>query len=171
MVREGLVAILFLMSALLQMSLVHSLAYPLFLIPLHLIIGILIFHRLSIETGSVWFILSGLVLPLLGFDPAIWWSYILLAIIGIFLMKKLFTTRSLYALEGFGISMFVLFFVINTVVQWGIMVWSNQRISVFQDLFKDFFFALGFLIVGLYVGFLFSRFIERLANEILVIKK
>lgn len=171
MVRNGFIAILFLLSAMLQMSLVYSFSYPLVLIPLHFLIGILVFHRANVEIGATWFILSSFFLSFVGFDPMLWWTYIVIALFGIFLMKKLFTTRSLYALEGFGISMFTVFSILNTVPRWIQAAWQNQPIVGIETPMKDYFIALAFLIIGLYIGFLFSRFIERLASEMLFIKK
>lgn len=153
-----------------QVSLINSLVYPLVLIPMHFIVGLLVFHRTQVELGIAWFVLSAGVLPLFGFDQFTWWSYILTAVLGFFLIRQLFTTRSLYALEGFGITMFVAFVVLNVLPDWITKIFIHSTNLNFFLNFRGFLLTLVFLIVGLYAGFIFSKFMERIANEILLIK-
>lgn len=170
MILDVFIAILFLASAIVQVSFINSLGFPLFLFPLHFILGLLIFHRTKPELGVAWFIFSAFTLPLFGFDQFAAWSYILLAVLGVFFTRKLFTTRSLYALLGFGVSMFVIFILANILDHSAKQLFSTVAQPAIIS-FKNFGLSLVFLIGGLYIAYVFSRFLERIAREVFLIKE
>ena len=113
-----------------------------------------------------------LFLSVIGFDAHYWWSYIVIGSVSGILTKKLFATRSLYALEGLGIVMFTIFSILNTAPVVLRRVFTSQDLAMYsQTPLKDYFLSLIFLIVGLYFGFLFAKFIERLATETFIVKQ
>ncbi len=169
MILEIITAFLFILSVLVQLSLVNSLIYPLVLFPFHFLIGLLIFHRTKIEFGVAWFILSAVVLPFFGFNQFFWWSYIIIAFWGYFLLKKLFTTRSVYALEGFGLTMYSSFIFLNVLPFWLSRVLTNSGQTSFIT-GRSFLISLAMLFVALYFGFLISRLLEKLTSQLILTK-
>lgn len=169
MLNDFLLAMLFCLSALVQVSLVASLNSSLALFPLHFIIGIVVLHRSGITAGSLWFVSSALFLPLIGFRGGVWFSYFCVAILGIMLSKKIFTNRSVYALEGLGIVLFCLFTLLNLIFGLLIPAWYN--LPSLGTYLHEQVTALLFVIVGLYLGFIISKYVKEVAQSTFLIRE
>lgn len=162
--NDFLIAIVFVVTALIQVSLIHTLPDPYLTIPLHFIIGVIVLHRNDPVLGAIWFMAAGFFLSWVGFDHAVWWSYFLIAAVGYFLTHKVFASRSVYALIGLGTSMYFIFSILNFIpVLLGVSSDQSQFIS-------RSFIGLLFLIFGLYFGFLITRYLEHLATNVFLIK-
>lgn len=159
MIRDILISILFIVTAIFELSFVHALDYPFGLIPLHFILGVVVMHRASASHGIIWFLASGLILNFFGFDSANILSYLIIAIIGAILMTKVFTNRSVYALEGVGLVLFFIFFTINRILDFN-----------FSHFVSTFILQALFLMIGLYFSFVVARYIEHLATNVFLIK-
>ncbi len=92
----SILACLFLLFLLGEASFIHAFPGILSHIPLMTIAGMIVMQRVGMEEGAAWF----LALALFHSDI----SALCIAIIGPILITRLFTTRSVYALIGFGIS-------------------------------------------------------------------
>lgn len=107
-----IIAGLFFLSALAQTSLIQSGSINFNFFPLHIIIGLFVLHRYYPAVGSLWFILT-IPLAIWGFLPGSAWSYLGVALFGLVLVSRIFTTRSVYALIGLGLSVSLLYLIIN----------------------------------------------------------
>lgn len=171
MIRDILIGILFILSVLLQVSFVQTLGYPLELFPLHFVLGILVLHRANVELGILWFVFSAFALSLTGFNTHVWWAYILIAPIGGFFALKLFVSRSVYALEGFGLLMFTIFTFLHIVPMKILNASFHTTFIISTTPFKDYLLSSIFLVIGLYIAFIFAKFLERLVHEIFLVKR
>ena len=148
MIKVILLACTFLLSAFLQGTFIHALGHPLSLTPLHFVIGVIILHRLGPELGGLWFLTSTFMIPFIGFDHLPWLSYVVSAIVGLALTTRIFTNRSVYALEGVGITLYAIALVIEWVLRPELL---NAQIFVT---------SLGLCVLSLYIGFLIAKAIE-----------
>jgi hypothetical protein len=157
-------AALFIVSIIAQISFIHSLPYPFTLLPLHFIIGIIVMHRSNDQSGIIWFIATPLFIQLFAsFTFEAFWAHIAVALFGYLLTSRIFTTRSVYALEGLGLSLFTAFALSNAIIHlFNIPV---QLLSV-----SELFYSLLFLIIGLYIGFTIAKYIEHLAARVFLIR-
>ncbi|MDP2631519.1 MAG: hypothetical protein Q8P30_01980 [Candidatus Uhrbacteria bacterium] len=164
MFYELSLALLFILSILFQVSFIDALYEPLNAIPAHFIIGVLVMHRGDALHGIAWFIISGFALKIFGFDSALTISYIAVAFIGALLATRMFANRSVYALEGLGILMLLVFILVNAIPE-------LLNYSITADYFYSYNHALISVIVGLYLGFLVARNLEHLIENLFLIKK
>lgn len=147
-----------------EVSFLHTLSFPYFIIPLHFLIGVIVMHRSDPVLGAVWFALSGFFLSLVGFNEASSFVYIAVGAIGYFLTFKVFANRSVYALIGLGFSMHLTLTVLNLIIL-SFTENFNQNEYLHQQ-----FIAQVFLIFGLYFGFIIARYIEHLATNVFLIR-
>lgn len=155
-------ALLFLTSAILQVSLVQVFQNPIAVLPLHFLIGVIVLQRAGNEIGLLWFLFSSAILNLIGFSDAPWYAYLLAGVSGIILTKKIFTSHSVYGLEGLGISMYLIFSLAN----------GFSRLSTsMNDLGNDVLYGLIGLIIGLYFTFLIANYINYISKNLLITRK
>jgi len=144
--------LLFVVLLLVEQSFLHALFGSIASTPLMIIAGMIIMQRVGIEEGAAWCIalacLSTNIIPLI------------LAGIGPILILQIFTTRSIYALLGFGITSYVVSAGASLIIGaalsllFGIHILSaHPYINVFTE------FLL--LIPGLFLGILLVRSVER----------
>lgn len=158
MTKTLLLVVLFMLSAIFQLSVVNSFTPPLALLPLHFLIGVLVLHRSGPELGASWFLASALVLPLLGFDNIPWYAYVIVASAGVFLTTKTFTNRSVYALEGMAVSLFLLATVSEAIF----------NIDGFQ--MKETMMSVILLVLGTYFGFLAAQIIKQILQRLFLVR-
>lgn len=152
------VLLAFFLGILFQNSFIQSLNGHLSFIPIMLIIGIIVLHRAGPIHGALWFTLMAFVAWM---TPTLFgWGivYLALAIIGPILMLRVFTHRSIYALAGLGLSLYSVFGLIH---------------MLFHPLYQVSYFFSGylFLLTGLYIGFLVSKYTEDLIKRSLYVRK
>ncbi len=147
------------------MSFVQGLDMPFSLFPLHLVVGILVFHREGIVYGSVWFLGSSILLGSLGLPLFAWWSWILVGALGFFLVKKVITNRSVYALVGFGIIMYALMWLLNFGFP-RIFNLFGLHFNVINTSFKHEIFIFILVILILYFGFVTAVKIEKISKKL-----
>lgn len=160
MITNVLIGILFFLSSILEMSLINALNFSFSLIPLNLILGILILHRAGAYQGVVWFLMSAVFLNLFGFNETHFVSYIVVAVVGSFLSIRFFTNRSVYALIGLGTALYTVFFFVNLTLHFET-----------EQILKIFILQMIYVIFGLYIAFLISRYIEHIALDLFMIRK
>lgn len=148
---------LFFLSVVAQTSLIQSGPVNFIFFPLHLIIGLLVFHRYSPPVGSLWFLLT-IPLAIWGFQPGSAWSYLSIALVGLILVNRLFTTRSVYALLGLGLTMSLLYLVINLSLGALHLNLTQIIIFVFEILF------------GLFIGNLISSYWQKFSSRWIYIR-
>ncbi len=153
-----LFAFLFIVSSVIEASFIHTLPFPFFLFPLTFIIGILIIHRGQLALGVTWFIILGPTISWIGFDEAKIWPYIVVATLAIPLSKRVFVQRSVYAMEGLGILLFLSFAVVNIPFSYAGSIWEASAAHLTQ---------LILLIIVLYIAFLLLMPLERFAKNFL----
>ena len=146
---------LFFLCLALQGSLIFSLPKPLAFIPLMFIVGVLITHRSESVYGAVWFLLSAVLLPLFGAGPGTFISYIAVAIVSLLVTDRLFANRSVYALIGLGGTLF--------------LAYAFSRFLFFATI-NVYLYGLLFTVIGLYFGYVASRYIERLESQLFLIR-
>ncbi|MBT4857336.1 hypothetical protein HON52_04100 [Candidatus Uhrbacteria bacterium] len=110
-VSTVIVALLFLVSLFFQTTIVQAFDIPLGATPIHLAIGFLLLHRGRIELGSAWIAITPIIAIWVGHIPGAWWAYILIAITGPILVKRIFAKRSLLALMGLSWSLYLIFMI------------------------------------------------------------
>ena len=158
MTKPLLLAALFFVSIIVQVGSVNSFTTPLALIPLHFLLGVLVLHRSGPEWGAAWFLSSAFIPPIFGFDPYPWFGYLLVALLGAFLTTRLFTNRSVYALEGLAVVLYLLLVATR-------MFDPSSALSL-----KEIGISLCLVILTTYVGFLFARFVEKAAARTFYVK-
>ncbi|MCH8049564.1 hypothetical protein IH979_02535 [Patescibacteria group bacterium] len=172
MLSDMLLAALFIASAVFQVSFINSLASPLVFIPFHFIVGTVIMHRAGATAGFIWFIASAFFLSFIGFESGTMLSYLLVAILGVVLTTHVFTNRSVYALEGLGVGLFVVFIIINAfpliILQLNEMGGGSS--GTIGSYVSSKLFGLLFLVIGLYLGFLIARYLKHLSQNIFLIR-
>ncbi len=157
---EGIwLALGFVCSSILAVTLIPSLPAPFAYTPLMLILGVIVLHRVSIAHGVVWLLLSG-VLFLHGDNmPLHTMSYIAAAIVGAFFAARTFAKRSVYALLGLGTIVGGVFIATS---------WLGNAVTLFFG--RDDVVRLSaheaqstfiLLLVGLYAGFILSVALRR----------
>lgn len=160
--------ILLLLTVVLEVSLISALPAPFAWMPLFFVVGVIIFHRGSVEKGAVWFLAGWILFQFLGFPTAYIWSYIAVILTATPLLKKLFASRSIYALFGFGISSFFVFFAVEISIMFTRVSGNALLMEVF---WKKMSAGLLFLLVGLYFGFFVAKVLEYAANHVFLIKR
>lgn len=148
---------LFFLSAMAQTSLIQSGPAGFNFFPLHLIIGLLVLHRYSPPVGSLWFLLT-IPMAIWGFQPGSVWSYFGIAIVGLILVNRLFTTRSVYALLGLGFVMSSLYLLIN--LSFGQLHLNLNQIMIFE--FE--------MLIGLFFGNLISSYWRKFSSRWIYIR-
>ncbi len=111
MINTVAIAVLFFVSLFLQTTVVQAVSLPLAATPLHLAIGFLLLHRGRLELGAIWFLITPVVAIWTGFLPGAWWGYILIAVLGPILVTRIFAKRSLLALMGLSLSLYLIFMI------------------------------------------------------------
>ncbi|PIQ67800.1 hypothetical protein COY25_01550 [Candidatus Uhrbacteria bacterium CG_4_10_14_0_2_um_filter_41_7] len=164
MLNNIFTAFIFILTAMFEVSFLHTLPFPYFIIPLHFLIGVIVMHRADPVLGAVWFAISGFFLSWVGFNEANSLTYIAVGAIGYFLTFKVFANRSVYALIGLGFSMYFIFTILNLII---LSFSDNFNRS---DFLHQQFVALFFLVFGLYFGFIIARYIEHLATDMFFIR-
>ncbi|MFH1712059.1 MAG: hypothetical protein ABH846_02375, partial [Patescibacteria group bacterium] len=142
---------------------------PLFYLPLHFIFGIIVMHRVGTTAGFFWFLATGIFINISGFDFISFIAYLAVAVFGIILTKRMFTNRSVYALEGLGASLFLIFSIIGLLS----FLFPNQaanNLETFGSYCTVKAMGLFLLITGLYFGFITSRYLKHLSENIFLIK-
>lgn len=158
-----LLALAFLVCALAQYSLVYAFGGPLMHLSLLTLGGILVFQRVGPEEGSAWF-LATTVFHGLDVYPMLW------ALLGPLLLARVFTTRSVYALFGLGLSGHVLASIVT-------MFFEKIALRFFPISFiplhpwESILMQTALLLPGLFVGVISIRFIERVIMNRLYIRR
>lgn len=168
MLRDIGLAILFLVSAAVDVTFIHALREPLALLPLHFIIGVIVFHRSDEFSGGLWFAISSVFLPVFGFEPSTVVAYLAMAFLGALLTRRIFTNRSVYALVGLGASLYFFFALINAIIfalfppDYGFHLGSYIASELLSLLM---------LIVGLYLGFILVGRVKRMTKNTFLVRQ
>ncbi|MBU0614063.1 hypothetical protein KJ766_02120 [Patescibacteria group bacterium] len=167
--KPFLMVLLFFCSALVSTSFIQALSLPFALLPLHLIVGTIILHREGFMYGGFWFIASAVTLPILGSTMYFWWIWLLIGFFGIFLVQKVITNRSVYALVGLGI---VLHFATRIICAISLQVvkFFNLKADVVNVTIKEEVFIFLAVICALYISFNIARFIENTGSQLFMTK-
>ncbi len=167
--KEVIVALSALIIALIQTSLIGSLPTPLNLIPLPLIIGTTLLHRTTIPLGIIWTLTCVIFIKLTGFPTIPSGIYTLMLCAAIPLCLRIFAQRSLWGLQGLGISMFVVGSLAQTLPT--ILFQFFNRDTIHDAFFKPFFseqiVILAWLITGLYIAQITARKWQDAKNQFL----
>lgn len=158
MIRDLLLIPLFFMSALLQLAVLQSFTPPFSFFPAHFLMGVLVMHRRGPEIGAVWFLGSAILLPIFGFDPVPWYAYVFIAIIGVLFSTRLFTNRSVYALQGLALTLYSI-----------VLICTSIRTPGFLSVQQMVFMSLFVLLLS-YLGFLVAKGIEAALERLFLTK-
>lgn len=151
--RTGILfALLFFTLLLIEVSFFHAFSGNLANIPVMIIAGMIIMQRVGIEEGIAWFI----TLAVMRGDGIA----LLLAGIGPVLILQIFTTRSVYALLGFGAVAYILASIIFLLVGGLVDQFLGTSILLQHPIIHA-LQELALLIPGLFLGVLLVRSIER----------
>ncbi|MFA6522133.1 MAG: hypothetical protein WCT24_00890 [Patescibacteria group bacterium] len=158
----------FLLS-LVQGTLLVTLPAPWNAIPLTFIVGVLVLHRHGPWSGILWFLSTGIFLPLLGFSAFPAWQFVLFGILGAFLVTRIITTRSVYALLGLG----YLLYGCAALFSLGIFVFveHNHLGYAYGDVWPICANGFWWLGIGLIFGFVLSRGSARLFRSLFLVRK
>ena len=150
---------LFIFTLIVEVSFIQSFTGPVAAVPILFIMGILLMHRMEAMYGVLWFVASGVCLSFFQVPIATTIAFFVCSILAFFFVKKLFATRSVYALTGLGISTFTVFSLTEFLVT---VINHSSLISI--QIYQA---AWGFIFVvpGLYTGFVLARKIERAFEE------
>ena len=157
MTRQFLLVILFFVTSIAQTSIMDSLVLPLNLFPLHLLVGILVLHRAGPELGASWFVASAFILPLFGFDAFPWYAYFAVAIAGVLFTTRIFTNRSVYALVGMSLSLYL-------IARVGQFIAQPSSVT-----FQTTITAMLLIIIGSYIGFLTAKIFEKALHSFFLV--
>lgn len=160
------IAFLFLLSAFVDVTLIHALGDPIALLPLHFIVGVIVLHRGGPISGALWFGFSALLLPVIGFDNGTLLGYVATGALGFILTKRVFTNRSVYALVGLGAALYTSFAIVN-----GIFLLIAQKLSVSWHAYAGTeLLSLAFVVAGLYLGFVLVKRSQRLSKSLFLVR-
>lgn len=95
-------AIGFILSSTLAVTVIPSLPVPFAYTPLLLAGGIVVMNRVRVSDGALWIVLSGIVLSMYDVAHGRGFSTVCAAIAGMVLAERVFAKRSVYALLGLG---------------------------------------------------------------------
>jgi hypothetical protein len=140
---------------------------PWFCFPVVMTIGILVMHRRGPISGIVWFFLAAILVPFLGFSVFPSWPYPFIGVFGVLLVLRLFSTRSIYALLGFGAILYLSYLVLLLL---GWMFTGHFGSMLLLHPFSVFIFGFFFLMIGLTIGFTISRGSTRLFKNLFLIR-
>lgn len=142
----------FLLTSFTAMTVVPSLPLPLAHIPLILITGLLVMHRVGVGPGVAWIVTGALILEVRGITPGYILPLTASAGIAFILVERVFATRSVYALLGLGLVTGLVSAVVYLIVQLlkGIIYDSPVALGA---LVQQSISTLVLLQIGLYVGF------------------
>ena len=160
------IACLFLLSAFLDVTLIHALGEPLALLPLHFIIGVIVLHRGGAVSGALWFGFSALLLPMIGFDSGTLLGYVATGALGFVLTKRVFTNRSVYALVGLGAALYTAFAVVNGIY----LIIAGQLTVSWHNYASTELLSLVFVVTGLYLGFVLVKRSQRLSKSLFLVR-
>ncbi len=137
---------------LIETSFLHAFGGMVAYIPLITIAGIIVMQRFGIEEGVLWFVsvavLRGDIFSLV------------FALIGPMLVQQIFTTRSVYALLGFGAVGYTVSSVVALACSWGLDTLFHTAFLLPHP-FERMLIIGALLIPGLFFGTLFLRLGER----------
>ncbi len=148
----GLLALTFFFLLLIEISFFHAFAGSIAHIPVMIVAGMIIMQRIGIEEGVAWFLAVAMVR---GDGIAL-----LLATIGPMLILQIFTTRSIYALLGFGAVAYtvasVMFILLGELFDYALGTTILSQHPVVHALQEG-----ALLLPSLFVGVILVRSIER----------
>lgn len=161
--------ILLLLLAVLQFGFVSSLPAPYGYVPLLFVAMVLIYQRVGWVMGFVWCCGSILISFALGFSDVSWWSLLITGLLAIPLTDRLFTNRSIYALIGFSL---VLYLVLITVHSLGIATARVFSSDVVASTIASGTIPMRLLVlaVATVAGYLLTRYVARTAKTFFYIR-
>lgn len=166
MLNDLAIACVFLLSAFVDVTLVHALGEPLALIPLHFIVGVIVLHRGGASSGALWFGFSALLLPVIGFDSGTVLGYVATGALGFVLTKRVFTNRSVYALVGLGAALYTSFAIVNGVF----LLITKRLIEPWHVYAATELLSLTLVVGGLYLGFVIVKRSQRLSKNLFLVR-
>jgi len=126
-------------------------------------------HRVGLTAGALWFVASGFLLNISGFIIISFLAYLAVAVVGVLLTMKIFTNRSVYALGGLGIGLYLTFSIVGSLV----LLFPQHTpagVETFGSYVSTRFTELIFLTIGLYLGFVAARYLKYLSENVFLIK-
>ncbi len=170
MIRSLFLPLLFASCVVIETSLLQPLPRPFSLVPLVFVVGVVLLHRVGIIEGVVWFILTGLLGLLFGFNEPFFWHAFILAGIGAFLTKQTFAHRSLYALLALGGSLFISERILRIVsIEIAQLFSKVPELSTGREL-TEIPRDLVVLLLSLYVAYLTARYVEFLLRKVFYLR-
>lgn len=157
------IGIWFLIVLALQVSFIFALPSPLNALPLALMAGALIVHRAEPVYGLLWFTGCAVILPLFDTSPGTAIAFLAAAVASWILERRMFTSRSVYALIGLGVSVYALFTLIRLIFA---MIFTRDV----GALLNGSTYGMLFLVVGLYAAFAIARSFDSSRARFVIIR-
>lgn len=144
-------AILFIAAKMIEESIIQSLPLPYASLPIMVIFGLLVMHRVHQYVGVTWFVLVAITAHPWGFGGTAVLPFLVGAMIAIPLQQKIFAHRSVYALLGLGLGVYVSMVVTAYLVTGFHAIWSDEP-WLPEQFFQQRIAEGIMLIIGLYIG-------------------
>ena len=143
----------------LEDSFISALPPPLYWIAPTFVIGVLIYHFVRPNFGCVWLAVGGAFLDLIGLSrvPHVV-TFTLAGLVGIFLARKVFTNRSLYATMGLGVSMMTVQVILEDIA------------LPFSDAASVFWTRMWVFALSLFLAFFVSRRLTALFQKLFLLR-
>ena len=155
--RAVLSAIALFIAVLIEDAFVSALPEPLNLIAVVFTIGVLLFHFVKPHYGAAWLVAGGAALDLVALPgPSRTVAYALAALLGLFLARKVFSNRSLYALLGLGVSMFAGAIIVESIWYEVLRLIVSEPVA-FSALLQAFWTRLLTFAITVFVAYFLSR--------------
>ncbi len=146
-----------------EVSVLTAWPTPFSLLPLSFLFGILLMQFVGSGYGTLWLVLSGILLEFVGLpDGPHALSYALAALAGWFLTQRVFTNRSVYAMMGLGTTTY---FVVTLVEGF----WFTFH-GFFNSFAKGVLLQWIIFLAALFVSFFASRRLASLLRTIFLIR-
>lgn len=105
MMASALIALAFGAARSLEMSLVQSFPLPYAVMPVMLIAGIIVLHRVDLVLGIAWLVMMSVLADPWGEGATTVVPFLAAAVAAVPLEQRIFANRSVYALLGMGLSL------------------------------------------------------------------
>jgi hypothetical protein len=157
MITNGLYALLFLITLLIQTGGIASLTEPWRLFPLALVMGVIVLHERSLVLGALWIAMSGFVLEARGLGDGLAFAGIVASLTAVSLALAVFAKRSFWALLGVGLGTAVAYVLAR--LAWLVLWVAFTRVQVqFGTLIEQ---SVTVVLMTLLGVFIFGAYIRR----------
>lgn len=169
MIEAIALSIAFVMTSLFASSFVAAMPEPFTYLPLMMITGLLVLHRVGIFPGAVWLFGGGIYLHVSGTAPGNILPLLVTAAAGAILVEKTFATRSVFALLGLGFTTGVLAGITRLLMTIWEAFSTGAALQLGAAVERE-GIRLMLLIAGLYVGFVVMTSTKSYAQKLFVVR-